>query len=72
MVVIYTAMPASTALKKEVSSALKQRWAQLIKKVYETDPLICPRCGGSMRIIASIGRPEVIEKILTHLGLWPR
>jgi len=54
-----------------VSPALKQRWAQLIKKVYETDPLICPRCGGSMRIIASIGRPEVIEKILTHLGLWP-
>ncbi len=25
VVVIYTAMPASTALKKEVSSALKQR-----------------------------------------------
>ena len=24
-----------------------------------------------MRIIAFIDRPDVIEKILTHLGLWP-
>ena len=49
----------------------KQRWAELIKKVYEADPLLCPRCGGAMCIIALIDQPEVIEKILTHLGLWP-
>jgi hypothetical protein len=24
-----------------------------------------------MRIIAFIEQPEVIEQILTHLGLWP-
>jgi hypothetical protein len=24
-----------------------------------------------MRLIACIEQPEVIEKILTHLGLWP-
>lgn len=72
MVEIYTAMPASsTALKKEVSSALQQRWAQLIKEVYEADPLICPEREGSMRIIACIDQPEVIEKIFTYLGLCP-
>ena len=27
------------------SCALKQRWAQFIKKVYEADLLRCPRCG---------------------------
>ena len=27
--------------------------------------------GGPMRIIACIEQPEVIEKILTHLALWP-
>jgi hypothetical protein len=54
-----------------ISPALKQRWAQLIKKVYEADPLICPRCGAVMRIITFIDQPMVIEKILTHLGLWP-
>ncbi len=53
------------------SSIFKQRWAELIKKVYEADPLVCPRCGGAMRIIAFIDQPDVIEKILTHLGLWP-
>ena len=38
---------------------------------YEVDPLVCPRCGGTMRILAFIEQPEVIAKILTHLGLWP-
>jgi hypothetical protein len=51
--------------------ALKQESARLIKHVYEADPLLCPQCGGSMRIIAFIEQREVIEKILTHLGLWP-
>jgi hypothetical protein len=51
--------------------AVKQAWARLIKQVYEADPLLCPRCGGAMRIIAFIEQPAVIEKILTHLGLWP-
>ena len=27
-------------------------WARLIKKIYEVDPLTCPKCGGQMRIIA--------------------
>lgn len=49
----------------------KERWAEVITKVYETDPLLCTRCGGAMRIIAFIDQREVIEKILTHLGLWP-
>ncbi len=56
--------PASTR-------SLKQQWARLIKQVYEADPLLCPHCGGPMRIIASIEQPEVMEKILTHPGLWP-
>jgi putative transposase/transposase-like zinc-binding protein len=56
----------------EVSaSAAKRAWARLIKQVYEVDPLICPRCTGPMRIIAFIEQPEVIEKILTHVGLCP-
>ncbi len=27
-----------------------QTWARLIQKVYEMDPLICPRCGSEMKI----------------------
>jgi hypothetical protein len=36
----------------------------------ETDPLVCPRCNGTMRIISSIEDPSVIRDILNHLGLW--
>jgi hypothetical protein len=41
-------------------------WAMLIKRVYEIDPLACPRCGGQMKVVAFIEPPqrEVIEKIL--------
>jgi len=54
-----------------ISRVLKHRWAHFIKQVYEADPLLCPQCGGSMRTIAFIEQQEVIEKIFTHLGLWP-
>jgi hypothetical protein len=53
--------------------ACRSRWAAMIKRVYETDPLVCPRCGGQMRIVAFIERrtqADVIEKILRHCGLW--
>jgi hypothetical protein len=64
--------PATIEEFPEVSaSAAKRAWARLLKQVYEVDPLMCPRCTGPMRLIAFIEQPEVIEKILTHLGLWP-
>jgi hypothetical protein len=53
-----------------VSNELKKRRSYFIRRVYETDPLICPKCQGEMRIISFIDQPEVINKILQHLGLW--
>ena len=49
-----------------------QTWAMLIKRVYEVDPLACPKCGGQMKVVAFIEPPQgaVIEKILRHCGLW--
>ncbi len=29
-----------------VSRELKRRWSYFIRKVYETDPLVCPKCSG--------------------------
>ena len=46
--------------------------ARLIKRVYEADPLVCPRCSGPLKIISLIGDGPVIEKILRHLKLWDR
>lgn len=48
---------------------VRRSWARLLPKVYEVDPLICPRCGGAMKVIAVIEQPAVIRRILDHLGL---
>jgi hypothetical protein len=47
-------------------------WAMLIKRIYEVDPLTCPKCSGTMKVLAFIEAPQgaVIEKILRHCGLW--
>ena len=29
-------------------------WAKLIAKIYEVDPLVCPQCGGEMKVVAVI------------------
>ena len=45
-------------------------WRECIKKVYEVNPLLCPRCGGDMRIISFITEPKITRRILEHLDLW--
>ena len=44
--------------------------SRLIQKIYETDPLGCPKCSGKMKILYFIEDPEIIKKILKHLDLW--
>jgi hypothetical protein len=63
-----TGIPARSPSAREA----RQGWAALIRQVYESDPLSCPKCGAEMTIIAFIERhqTEVIEKILRHCGLW--
>ncbi|HPD58185.1 MAG TPA: hypothetical protein PKW17_13155, partial [Smithellaceae bacterium] len=55
---------------EENSKAFRKNWARLIQKIYQVDPLICPKCQGVMRIISFIEDAQVIRDILTHLGLW--
>jgi hypothetical protein len=47
-------------------------WKDCMKKIWEADPLVCPRCHAEMKIISFItqSQPDVIRRILTHLGLW--
>jgi len=53
-------------------AALRRGWAQLIRRVYEIDPLVCPRCRGVMRVVAFITEGRVIRRILEHLGASAR
>jgi hypothetical protein len=43
-------------------------WARRLKRVFAIEIEICRRCGGRLRVIASIEEPAVIERILEHLG----
>ncbi len=44
-------------------------WAVLIARIYEVFPLLCPLCGGQMRLIAFITEGVQIRKILDHIGV---
>jgi hypothetical protein len=44
-------------------------WAEMIRKVYEVDPMVCPQCGGQMRIIAFLTDSAVVDRIIDHLKL---
>jgi hypothetical protein len=53
---------------------IKQRrlsWAQLLKRVFNIDIDICPKCGDHMRMIGAVTDRKVIRKILLYVGIPP-
>ncbi len=75
------AKPTKPAQAKDRTPAEQQaamRWAQRLKRVFQIDVETCPNCGGTVKIIACIEDPPVIERILNHRaskdlpGLWPQ
>jgi transposase len=44
----------------------KSAWARIVQKVYEVDPLVCPKCGSAMKVIAVITKPEEIRRIMEY------
>ena len=59
---IIVAEPVSLPLREA-----RCRWAELLRRIYEVDPLTCPACGGAMRILAFLTARAVIDQILDHL-----
>jgi hypothetical protein len=43
-------------------------WTALIARIDEVFPMLCPLCGGQMRIFAFITGSACIRKILEHIG----
>ena len=56
-------------IEQEEAFRPSKGWAEMIRKVYEVDPLLCPACGGQMKIISFIEEPKSIDKIIRHLKL---
>jgi len=44
-------------------------WAALMHRAFALDVLACARCGGRLRLIATLHDPVVIRKLLAHLGV---
>ncbi len=49
-------------------AALRCPEAQLIRRLYQVDPLLCPRCRGVIRVVSFITQPRLIRRILDHLA----
>lgn len=49
--------------------AFSTSWAAMIRKIYEVDPMVCPQCGGMMKIIAFVTEYAVVDRIIDHLKL---
>ena len=60
-----TSSPAN-GLSRAQRRRLRRGWAQLIRRIYEADPLLCT-CGAQMRILSFLTEPPVVRKVLAHL-----
>jgi len=63
---VATTRPAEPA---PVARPSRLPWAELFRRVFREDLRACPRCTGGMRVLAAITDPEVVDAILTHLGV---
>jgi hypothetical protein len=63
------AIPPTPAPAPPKRSPAHYLWAVLIARIYEVFPLLCPKCGGQMRLIAFITEGTQIRRILDHIGV---
>ena len=62
---------ASTKPDAEELPPTKSRasWARLLRRIYEVDPLLCPRCRGPLELSSVLVDPKVVDAILRHLDV---
>ena len=56
-------------VEEELRRLPSKGWAAMIRKVYEVDPMTCPKCGGAMKAVAFITEYAVVDRIIGHLKL---
>ena len=57
-----------SAREPQAARPAPMRWMQRLKRVFHIDIEYCGVCGGTLRVIACIETPEVINNILAHLA----
>jgi hypothetical protein len=56
-------------VEEELRPIPSKGWAEMIRKVYEVDPMVCPQCGSTMKVIAFLTDYSVVDRIIDHLKL---
>ncbi|MDH7514188.1 MAG: hypothetical protein QHH14_14685 [Clostridiales bacterium] len=56
-------------IEEECPRVPRRGWAEMIRKVFEVNPLTCPKCQAEMRIIAFLTDSAVVDRIINHLKL---
>ena len=56
-------------IEEDLKRIPSKGWAEMIRKVYEVDPMVCPKCGGRMKVVAFITEVAVADRIIDHLKL---
>ena len=62
---------STTTIELEQRDKASRKWAACMKKVFEVDPLVCPKCGETMQIKAFLHDPKEIERICKNVGRTP-
>ncbi|MFC1679040.1 hypothetical protein ACFL2T_02390 [Elusimicrobiota bacterium] len=56
-------------LARKARTAAQRAWAACIRRVFEVDPILCPRCAVEMVPVAGIVDDQELERLLAHLKL---
>jgi hypothetical protein len=62
-------VPVALMIEEESRPVPSKGWAEMIRNVYEVDPLRCPFCDGRMRVVAFITEHAFVDRIIRHLEL---
>ena len=61
--------PKVGSAQPERTKRRRYSWAELMKRVFLVDVLICEHCGGTRKLLTFLSEPRAVRRILEHLGL---
>ena len=61
--------PLDASTDEPAPTKSRASWARLLRRIYEADPLLCPRCKGPLKLLSVLVDPKVVDAILRHLDV---